>query len=448
MNINLPDHVKFILHTLEENGYEGYAVGGCVRDALLGRVPQDWDITTNAKPLQVKDLFRRTIDTGLQHGTVTIMLDHVGYEVTTYRIDGEYEDGRHPKEVRFTGSLSDDLMRRDFTINAMAYNETEGLVDLFEGREDLEKGVVRCVGEAKERFTEDALRMMRAIRFSAQLGFSVEEHTMEAIRALAQTIQKISAERIQMELLKTLTSEHPQTIRLFYETGLSAYFMPELDRMMQTKQQNPHHCYSVGEHTLHSLMEVPQEKVLRLTMLLHDVAKPICKTTDEAGVDHFHGHAVQGAELARKILRRLKFDNETIQRVTQLVRWHDDNPPLTQRNVRRAICRAGISQYPDIFAVKRADILAQSGYKKEEKLHYVDAYEAVYEQIIESKQCLTIKELAVDGSDLLAAGIPQGKAIGAKLQELLELVLEQPERNTKEFLLTQLGLEEHKDGQP
>ena len=218
--------------------------------------------------------------------------------------------------------------------------------------------------------------------------------------------------------------------------------------MMQTKQQNPHHCYSVGEHTLHSLMEVPQEKVLRLTMLLHDVAKPICKTTDEAGVDHFHGHAVQGAELARKILRRLKFDNETIQRVTQLVRWHDDNPPLTQRNVRRAICCAGISQYPDIFAVKRADILAQSGYKKEEKLHYVDAYEAVYEQIIESKQCLTIKELAVDGSDLLAAGIPQGKAIGAKLQELLELVLEQPERNTKAFLLTQLGLEEHKDGQP
>ena len=438
MNINLPDHVKFILHTLEENGYEGYAVGGCVRDALLGRIPQDWDITTNARPLQVKALFRRTIDTGLQHGTVTVMLDHTGYEVTTYRIDGEYEDGRHPKTVSFTGILSDDLMRRDFTINAMAYNETEGLVDLFDGREDLEKGVIRCVREPKERFTEDALRMMRAIRFSAQLGFSIEKRTFEAIRELAPAIRKISAERIQTELLKTLTSAHPQTIRLFYETGLSAYFLPELDRMMETEQQNPHHCYSVGEHTLRSLMEVPGDKVLRLAMLLHDVAKPGCKTTDEAGIDHFHGHPAQGAEMARAILRRLKMDNETIARVTQLIRWHDDNPPLTERNVRRAICRIGVRQYPDIFAVKRADILAQSDYKKEEKLRYVDDYEAVYEQILKKEQCLSIKDLAVDGSDLLAAGVPQGKAVGEKLHELLELVLEHPECNTREYLLSLL----------
>ena len=438
MRIELPDHVKFILHTLEENGYEGYAVGGCVRDALLGRVPQDWDITTNAKPLQVKALFRRTIDTGLQHGTVTIMLDHTGYEVTTYRIDVEYEDGRHPKEVSFTGSLTDDLMRRDFTINAMAYNETEGLVDLFGGREDLEKGVIRCVGEPTERFTEDALRMMRAIRFSAQLGFDIETHTLDAIRALSDTIQRISAERIQTELLKTLASVHPDDVRLFYETGLSAYFLPELDRMMETGQNNPHHCYSVGEHTLHSLLEVPCEKVLRLAMLLHDVAKPFCKTTDEAGIDHFHGHPAQGAEMARKILRRLKMDNETTARVTQLIRWHDDNPPLTERNVRRAICRIGEAQYPDIFAVKRADIRAQSDYKKEEKLRYVDDYEAVYRQILEKKQCLSIKDLAVDGSDLLAAGVPQGRAVGEKLHALLELVLEDPECNTREYLLSQL----------
>ena len=439
MRIELPDHVKFILDTLKRNGYEGYAVGGCVRDALLGRVPQDWDITTNAKPLQVKDLFRRTIDTGLQHGTVTIMLDHIGYEVTTYRIDGEYEDGRHPKEVSFTGSLSEDLKRRDFTINAMAYNETEGLVDLFGGREDLEKGVIRCVGAPRERFTEDALRMMRAIRFSAQLGFEIEKQTMDAIRGLADTIQKISAERIQTELLKTLTSAHPQTVRLFYETGLSSHFLPELDRMMETGQNNPHHCYSVGEHTLHSLSEVPEDKVLRLTMLLHDVAKPGCKTTDEAGIDHFHGHPTQGAELAKKVLRRLKLDNETIARVTQLIRWHDDNPPLSERNVRRAICRVGTAQYPDIFAVKRADIRAQSNYKKVEKLRYVDDYEAVYKQILEKNQCLSIKELAIDGSDLLAAGVPQGKAIGEKLQGLLELVLEQPERNTREYLLSQIN---------
>ena len=427
------------MDTLDKNGCEGYAVGGCVRDALLGREPQDWDITTNAKPLQVKALFRRTIDTGLQHGTVTVMLDHVGYEVTTYRIDGEYEDGRHPKAVSFTGNLADDLMRRDFTINAMAYNETKGLVDLFTGREDLEKGVIRCVGEPKERFTEDALRMMRAIRFSAQLGFAIEEQTLEAVRALADTIQKISAERIQMELLKTLTSAHPQTIRLFYETGLSHYFLPELDQMMETGQNNPHHCYSVGEHTLHSLSEVPQDKVLRLAMLLHDVAKPVCKTTDEEGIDHFHGHPLQGAELARKILRRLKMDNETISKVTQLIRWHDYNPPLSERNVRRAVCKVGLAQYPDIFAVKRADIRAQSDYKKEEKLRYVDDYEQVYEQILEKNQCLSMKDLAVDGSDLLAAGIPQGKAIGEKLHGLFELVLEEPSRNTREYLLSQIN---------
>lgn len=438
MRIELPDHVKFILHTLEENGCEGYAVGGCVRDALLGRVPQDWDIATDAKPPQVKALFRRTIDTGLQHGTVTVMLDHTGYEVTTYRIDGEYEDGRHPKEVRFAGSLSDDLMRRDFTINAMAYNEAEGLVDLFKGREDLEKGLIRCVGEPEERFAEDALRMMRAIRFSAQLGFAIEERTLGAIRRLSGTIQRISVERIQAELLKTLVSAHPDHVRLFYETGLSAYFLPELDRMMETGQNNPHHFYSVGEHALHSLPEVPGDKALRLAMLLHDVAKPFCKTTDEAGIDHFHGHPAQSAEMAKKILRRLKLDNETTARVTQLIRWHDDNPPLSQRNVRRAVCRVGAAQYPDIFAVKRADIRAQSDYKKEEKLRYVDDYEAVYRQIIEQKQCLSIKDLAVDGSDLLAAGVPQGRAVGEKLQALLELVLEDPERNTREYLLSQL----------
>lgn len=438
MNIELPDHVKIILNTLEGAGYEAYAVGGCVRDALLGREPQDWDITTNAKPMQVKALFRRTIDTGLQHGTVTIMLDHTGYEVTTYRIDGVYEDGRHPKEVSFTASLSEDLMRRDFTINAMAYNEKEGLVDLFDGEADLKRGVIRCVGEPRERFTEDALRMMRAIRFSAQLGFSIEPETFAAVSELAPSIQRISAERIQMELLKTLVSAHPDYVRLFYQTGLSHYFLPELDLMMETGQNNPHHCYSVGEHTLHALAEVPADKVLRLSVLLHDVAKPACKTTDENGIDHFHGHPTQGAELARTILRRLKLDNDTILRVMKLVRWHDDNPPLTQKNVRRAIHRAGEAIYPDIFAVKRADILAQSDYRKEEKLRYVDEYEAVYNEIIEKKQCLSIKDLAVDGADLLAAGVPQGKAVGECLKELLELVLEQPQRNTKEYLLAHI----------
>ncbi|MBO5246550.1 MAG: HD domain-containing protein [Eubacterium sp.] len=438
MNIKLPEHVTFILHTLEKAGFEGYAVGGCVRDALLGREPQDWDITTNARPLQVKELFRRTIDTGLQHGTVTVMLDHTGYEVTTYRIDGEYEDGRHPKEVSFTGRLSDDLMRRDFTINAMAYNESVGLVDLFHGIEDLKNARICCVGDPKERFGEDALRMMRAIRFSAQLGFAIEEQTRAAIESLSASIQKISAERIQTELIKTLCSGHPEYMRLFYETGLSHYFMPEFDRLMETEQTNPHHCYSVGEHTLYSMKEIGEGKVLRLTMLLHDIAKPCCKTTDEQGIDHFHGHPAQGAELARKMLRRLKLDNETIARVTQLIRWHDDNPPLSEKNVRRAIHRVGEENYPALFAVKRADIRAQSAYKKQEKLEYVDAYEKLYEQILEKNQCLSIKNLAVNGADLMQAGIPQGKEIGEQLQALLELVLEHPEYNEKAYLLSQI----------
>lgn len=440
MIIDLPEHVTYILDTLAAHGHEGYAVGGCVRDALLGRQPQDWDITTDAPPSLVKTLFRRTVDTGLQHGTVTVMLDHTGYEVTTYRIDGVYEDGRHPKKVSFTANLTEDLKRRDFTINAMAYNERDGLVDLFDGTGDLRRGMIRCVGVPEERFTEDALRMMRAIRFSAQLGFSIEAGTLAAIRTLAPAIQKISAERIRMELLKTITSAHPMNMRLFYETGLTCFFLPEWDAMMETEQNNPHHCYSVGEHVLHSLPLVPPQKVLRLAMLLHDIAKPVCLVRDEGGIDHFHGHPQQGAQMAGRILRRLKLDNDTTARVCSLVRWHDDNPPLTARNVRRAVCRVGKLQYPAIFAVKRADIGAQSDYKKEEKLRYVDEYEALYNNIVADENCLCVKDLAVDGSDLIAAGVPQGRQIGAYLHRLLELVVDEPERNTKDFLIGQVRI--------
>ena len=247
--IELPKHVNHIIHRLQEHGFDAYAVGGCVRDTLLGRVPQDWDITTSATPERVKQLFSHTIDTGIEHGTVTVMLEHVGYEVTTYRIDGEYEDGRHPKEVTFTDNLKEDLRRRDFTINAMAYNDERGLVDVFDGVGDLEHHVIRCVGDARERFTEDALRMLRAVRFAAQLDFSIEEETKEAVRLLAPTIAKVSAERIQMELVKLLCSGKPALLETAYDLGLTAVFLPEFDRMMQTPQHNKHHCYSVGQHT-------------------------------------------------------------------------------------------------------------------------------------------------------------------------------------------------------
>ncbi len=438
MKMILPEKVNFIIDTLQKHGFEGYAVGGCVRDAMLSRVPQDWDITTSAKPEQVKALFKHTIDTGIQHGTVTVMLDHEGFEVTTYRIDGEYEDARHPKEVQFTSNLLEDLKRRDFTINAMAYNEKDGLVDAFDGLGDLERGIIRCVGIAEERFTEDALRMLRAVRFAAQLGFEIEEETKRAIGKLAPNLEKVSAERIQIELVKLLSSAHPEEIKTAWETGLTKIFLPEFDKMMETEQNNPHHQYSVGEHTITALKNVAPDKVLRLTMLLHDMAKPICKTTDEEGVDHFYGHEEKGTEIARGILRRLKFDNDTTARVCRLVACHDHMPALTEKSVRRAIFRNGTEQYPSLFSVKRADTLAQSTFRREEKMAAIDTYEKLYREIMEKRQCLSIKDLAVSGSDLIALGMEPGKAIGEMLSVLLDVVLEDPSLNTKEKLIEQV----------
>ncbi len=436
MNIKLPEKVKKIIRTLEEHGHEAYAVGGCVRDTLLGREPQDWDITTSAKPEQVKELFSHTIDTGIRHGTVTVMDGREGFEVTTYRIDGEYEDARHPKEVIFTANLLEDLKRRDFTINAMAYNDKAGLVDAFDGAGDLARGVIRCVGVAEERFTEDALRMLRAVRFAAQLGFSIEPETRCAIARLAPSIAKISAERIQVELVKLLVSPHPEELLTAYETGLTHVFLPEFDAMMETEQNSVHHCYSVGEHTIHAVQNVQADKVLRLTMLLHDVAKPACRTTDEEGRDHFYGHPEQGAKMARTILRRLKFDNDTTDRVCALVRCHDRNPELSGKSIRRAIYNNGREQYPGLFAVKRADITAQSDYEREKKMNYVNRYEEIYREILEREECLSLKELAVTGSDLIEAGMTPGKEIGEMLHCLLEQVIEHPEWNEREKLLT------------
>jgi tRNA nucleotidyltransferase (CCA-adding enzyme) len=401
----------------------------------LGRTPQDWDITTSALPEQVKAIFGHTIDTGIQHGTVTVMWDRVGYEVTTYRIDGEYEDARHPREVTFTPQLAEDLKRRDFTINAMAYNEEQGLVDEFGGIRDLEEGVVRCVGEPRERFSEDALRMLRAVRFSAQLGFFIEEDTKAAIRELSGTIAKVSAERIQTELVKLLVSDHPQEMRTAYELGLTQVFLPEFDRMMKTEQINKHHIYSVGEHTICAMGNVRPDKILRLTMLFHDVAKPPCRTTDEKGQNHFKGHPQMGEQMTREILRRLKFDNDTIRMVSRLVLYHDDRPSVTDKSVRRIMSRYGEECFPLIFEVQRADVLAQSLYHRQEKLDYIAGYEQQYREILAAGQCVRKSDLAVNGRDLIELGMTPGKQLGDVLDRLFELVLEQPELNTREKLL-------------
>lgn len=435
MRMNLPDSVNRIISTLSEHGFEAYAVGGCVRDVLLHREPQDWDITTSARPAQVKELFSHTIDTGIQHGTVTVMLDHVGYEVTTYRIDGEYEDSRHPKEVTFTANLVEDLKRRDFTINAMAYNEEHGLVDAFDGIADLKQGKIRCVGNPQDRFAEDALRMLRAVRFAAQLGFAIEDRTKKAVQALAPTLARVSAERIQTELVKLLVSGHPEEMITAYELGLTGVFLPEFDTMMRTPQNNKHHMYSVGEHTVHAVCAVRPEKVLRIAMLLHDVAKPLCITTDEKGQNHYHGHPQKGAEMARKIMHRLKFDNDTINKVCKLVLYHDDRPEITERSVRRAVSRIGMEQFPMLFEVKRADTLAQSSYRREEKLRYIDEYEALYRKILSEKQCVQKKDLAINGRDLIALGMKPGKELGGVLDRLFEEILEHPEWNRKEKLI-------------
>lgn len=391
--INLPGHVEYIIQKLSEQGYEAYAVGGCVRDTLLGREPGDWDITTSASPSRVKQIFRRTIDTGIEHGTVTVMLDKCGYEVTTYRVDGEYEDGRHPKSVEFTTDLVEDLKRRDFTINAMAYNRDTGLVDVFDGIGDLERKRIRCVGKAEERFTEDALRMMRAVRFAAQLGFSIEEDTVEAIRLLAPNLTKVSRERIQAELTKLLLSSYPQMVEKIFTLGLAAQVFPELSD-----------CFEQAD-TDNMLARLPQTEadlILRYAVFLSVI----------------DGTALERREKTRGFLRELRFDNHTIDYVSRLSEHRSDVLSEDKPQLRRQIVEIGEDIFPYLL-----------------KLQHASDSEKLYKEMKEDGDCLSIKELAVNGSDLKEAGVEAGKALGSKLKELLYVVLDKPEYNTKEKLL-------------
>ena len=436
IKIDMPVHVREIIHTLEEAGFEAFAVGGCVRDAVLGRIPADWDITTSAMPEEVKNLFDRTIDTGIQHGTVTVMKDHVGYEVTTYRIDGEYEDARHPKEVSFTSNLVEDLKRRDFTINAMAYNDRAGLIDEFDGIGDLENHVIRCVGNPMDRFEEDALRMLRAVRFSAQLGFTIHEDTKKAIVELAPNLEKISAERIQVELVKLLTSDHPDYLRVAYETGITAVVLPEFDAVMDCQQADALHEESVGEHTLRALLNVSNDKVLRLTMLFHDFGKPLTASRTEEGVTRFFGHQDVSSDLSKEIMRRLKFDNDTTDKVKKLTAVHDLFIKNAPNRVRRAMSKVTKELFPYFLAVRKANILSWKEEAQEAALTDLKELTEIYEGILQRGECVSIKELAADGKDLIEAGVKQGKQIGEILSDLLEIVIEEPEKNTKETLLS------------
>ena len=439
-----PAKVRTIISRLQDAGYEAYAVGGCVRDSYMGRIPNDWDITTNALPAQVKEIFRRTIDVGIEHGTVKVMMGNDGYEVTTYRIDGEYEDSRHPKEVTFTSDLAEDLRRRDFTINAMAYSEKTGLVDLFGGMQDLRDGVICAVGDPAERFDEDALRMLRALRFSAAFDFKIEEETAKAISRLCGNLANISAERIRTELEKLICSDHPGRLRQAYDLGVTAVIFPEWDVMTECEQVTPHHFTNVGDHTIVALeyivkhfhdIDKKEDRILRIATMLHDIAKPAKKFRGDDGADHFKGHPEEGVAMAESFLRRLKYDNDTIKRVKKLVRFHDDTPELTYPSVRRFIVDVEASNMDNLMRLKLADLYAHTDYKREEKLRRIETLDEMYRQIIKDGDCLSVSSLAVRGNDLMAEGIPAGPAIGAALSKLLEAVLDDPSVNEREKLL-------------
>ncbi|MDF2821495.1 MAG: hypothetical protein K0R15_1936 [Clostridiales bacterium] len=431
----IPEKVNYIIKKLTESGYEAFAVGGCVRDTLLNVLPKDWDITTSAEPFEIKKIFRKTIDTGIKHGTVTVMLQGEGFEITTYRIDGEYQNNRKPKNVEFTSSLIEDLKRRDFTINAMAYNATIGLVDEFNGIKDLEDRVIRCVGNPNDRFEEDALRMLRALRFSAQLGFDIEENTKAAIKNNAELLRNISAERVQVELTKLITSNNPGTIMLAYELGITNIVLPEFDKCVITPQLNKHHIYNVGQHSIVAMENIPNNHILRWTMLLHDIAKPVTKTTDSNGVEHFYGHPVKGENLALKILKRLKFDSNTIDRVTRLIRHHDDKININNKSIRKSVSKVGVDIFEDLLLVQKADALAKNPLMNKKRLFEISEIEKKYHEIVSENQCLTIKQLAINGKDLLDLGIPQGKRVGEILSSLLDQVLDNPEQNDREILI-------------
>jgi len=452
MIITLPEKVSFIIRELTKNGYEAYAVGGCVRDSILRRNPEDWDITTSASPFEVKRIFSHTVDTGIKHGTVTVLIGKEGFEVTTYRVDGEYEDNRHPKEVAFTTNLVEDLKRRDFTINAMAYNDEEGLVDVFGGLADIKEQRIRCVGSAVERFDEDALRILRAVRFSAQLGFEIEEETMEAIRLRAFNLKNISAERVRVELCKLLASSHPEKLITAYETGITSVVLPEFDAMMKTEQPNSHHIYNVGMHTMKALTSLKdryeahelaaeccydkkKQLMLRITALLHDVAKPDIKVTYVESEGHFKDHAVLGSKLAKVILRRLKFDNETIDFVSHLIRYHDYRYGQTEEAMRYACYEIGIDMMDYLFEIQHIDLLAQNPVHTAELFKQLEHARDLFAHVRDTNQCVNLKMLAVNGTDLISSGFTPGKQLGEVLKNLLEEVLKDPSLNTRDQLL-------------
>lgn len=439
INILMPQGVKIIIDTLKGEGYKGYIVGGCVRDSLLKKHPKDWDITTDSLPEKTMEIFKargfRVVETGLKHGTVTIVINKIGYEVTTFRIEGDYSDNRHPDYVSYTTSIKEDLSRRDFTVNAMAYNEDSGLIDYFGGTEDLNNKIIKTVGKAEDRFNEDALRMLRAVRFSSQLGFQLDTKDLfTSIKRNAELIKNISQERIREELSKILVSDEPvDGIIALKESGLLQYIIPELIPTIDFEQHNKHHDKDVFNHTLAVLDNVPNKLELRLAALFHDIGKPKCFTIGEDKQGHFYGHNEVSAQISRKVLKRLRFDNKTINKVSLLVFEHMSKfDKIKLPAIKRFINRVGEENLEDLFQLQIADVKG-SAKRSQDTSKILDLKEKC-EIILNEKQPLTIKDLAVNGGDLMNLGIKEGKEVGNTLNMLLEKILERPELNTKESL--------------
>ncbi len=428
--------VGFIIDTLEQNGYQGYIVGGCVRDSLLGLVPKDYDICTNALPNEVKLCFLgfNVIDTGLKHGTVTLILNATPYEITTFRTDGEYLDNRRPTNVTFVRNIKEDLMRRDFTVNAMAYNRKVGVVDWFDGKKHLEQKLISAVLDPDTRFKEDGLRIIRGLRFASVYGFDIEQATSESMLKNKYLLNNISQERLNTELCKLLVGDNVEKILLDYKEVFSI-IIPQLSKMFDFAQHNPHHIYDVYTHTVKAVSHSAPIKEVRLALLFHDIGKPETFTQDQSGTGHFYRHAQQSVELARASLNKLKFDNKTKATVLKLVKYHDAdiNPDL--KSVKRWLNKLGQHDYELLLEVKKADVLAQSKKELKERLYILKQLKHLAKQVETEKLCFNLKSLAVSGNDLIEIGVPKGKQIGEILQQILQNVIDGTLINEKKEIL-------------
>lgn len=435
MNIKCPDYINTAFKLLEQSGFKAYAVGGCVRDSLMSKTPDDWDMTTSSTPEQTMEVFKdfRVIPTGLKHGTVTVIIDGNHIEITTMRVDGEYHDNRRPESVCFTTKIEQDLSRRDFTVNAMAYNNTDGLVDIFGGQEDLKNKTIRCVGNPDTRFNEDALRIIRALRFASVLDFGIDKDTSDSIIKNVSLLNNVAKERIRVELVKLLCGTAVERILTDYRE-IIFNIIPELRTLDGFRQDTPYHIYDVWTHTVKVVANVKNTQELRVAALLHDIAKPDCFTTDEKGIAHFKGHPELSAEKAVEILKSLRFPNSFIETVCNIILLHDMYPDGNRKTVAR-FC----SEYsPDIIRLTlelmRGDTAGKNPVLAEEQFDSYSLAEKQIDEIIESKLCLNISELNVNGKEIMAEGF-SGREIGAVLNTLLELVIEEKIINKKEILL-------------